>query len=184
MWLEISTQDLICNKEYGKSYRSFISRANSFFSIRNGQNPGKRPLGNLGIRISVLALTSELACEYNYSLLHSINHLLSWKLVLYIFVKHVIFNKIVTYRLEVCDFVRKCFTKKSRKKSLDDLRATAQGPYRKISVMEFLLMKLLGWTLDLQIQWKKSLHQGCLPVNISELSELLQKGLAWAQPFR
>ena len=47
----------------------FISRANSFFSIRNWQNPGKRPLRNLGIGISVLASASESACEYNYSLL-------------------------------------------------------------------------------------------------------------------
>ena len=66
-------------------------------------------------------------------------------LVLYIFVKHVIFNKVVTYRLEACDFVRKCFAKMSRRKFLDNLkRATAQDPHRKISVIEFFLMKLQG----------------------------------------
>ena len=32
-------------------------------------------------------------------------------LVLYIFVKHVIFNKVATYRLESCNFVRKCSAK-------------------------------------------------------------------------
>ena len=84
-------------------------------------------------------------------------------LVLYIFVKHVIFNKVVTYRLEACDFVRKCFAKMSRRKFLDNLkRATAQDPHRKISVMESFLMKLQGWTLGLQLQWKKpppSLHE-------------------------
>ena len=91
--------------------------------------------------ISALALASESTCEYNYSLLHSINHLQSWKLVLYIFAKHVIFNKVKTYRLEACDFVTRCFAKISGRKFLDNLkRATAQDPYRKSSVMESFLM--------------------------------------------
>ena len=91
--------------------------------------------------ISALASASESTCEYNYSLLHSINHLQSWKLVLYIFAKHVIFNKVKTYRLEACDFVTRCFAKISGRKFLDNLkRATAQDPYRKSSVMESFLM--------------------------------------------
>ena len=66
-------------------------------------------------------------------------------LVLYTFVKHVIFNKAVTYRLETCDFVRKRFAKKSGRKCLDNLkRATAQDPCRNSSVMEVFLIKLLG----------------------------------------
>ena len=72
---------------------------------------------------SVLASASESACEYKYSLLHSI------KLVVYIFVKHVIIsNKVVNHRLEACDFVRKCLAKISRIKFFNDLkRATAQN---------------------------------------------------------
>ena len=140
MQLEISSEGLICIKEYGKSYKFVISRTNSFFSIRNGQNQGKRPFGNLGMGISALASSSESACEYNYSL----------------FVKHVIFNKGVTYRLEAFDFVRQCFAKISRRKFLDNLkRATAQDSCRKSSVVKSFLIKLPGWTLDLQLQWEK-----------------------------
>ena len=73
-----------------------------------------------------------------------------------IFVKHVIFNKVVTYRFETCDFVRKCFAKICRRKFLDNLkRATAQDPGTKSSVTESFSVKLLGWTLDLQLHWKK-----------------------------
>ena len=57
-------------------------------------------------------------------------------MVLYIFVKQVIFNKVVTYRLEAGDIVRKCFAKISRRKFLDNLkRATTQDLCRKSSVM-------------------------------------------------
>ena len=77
--MEISSKGLICIKEYRKPYKFFISRANSFFYIRNWQNSGKRPLGNLGMGISVLASASESACEYNYSLLHSM-------IVIYLFI--------------------------------------------------------------------------------------------------
>ena len=82
-------------------------------------------------------------------------------------------------RLEACDFVRKCFVKISRRKFLDNLkRATAQDPCRKSSVMESVLMKLLGMFFRPGTSLKISLQQGGLPVNILELSELLQKGLA------
>ena len=51
--------------------------------------------------------------------------------VLYILVKHVIVNKVVT-KLEAYDFVRKRFAKISRRKFLDDFkRATAQDCCRK-----------------------------------------------------
>ena len=85
--MEILSEGLICIKEYGKSYKFFISRANSGkkerrkegVSSRNENSfflhSGKRPHGNLGMGISVLASASESACEHNYSLLHSINHL-------------------------------------------------------------------------------------------------------------
>ena len=78
-------------------------------------------------------------------------------LVLYIFVKHVIFNKVVTYRLEACDFVRKCFAKISRRKFLYNLkRATAQHPCRRFSVMESFFMKLLGMTFRPATSVKKA----------------------------
>ena len=101
------------------------------------------------------------------------------QLVLYIFIKHIIFNKVVTYRLEACNFVRKCFAKISRRKFLDNSKkSTAQDPCRKSSVMEPILMKLLGMTFRPANSVKKSLRQRSLPVNILELSELLQKVLA------
>ena len=94
------------------------------------------------------------------------------------------FQQNLTYILEACDFVRKCFAKISRRKFLDNLkRATAQDPGRKSSVMKSFLMKLLGMTFRPATSVKKSLHQRCLPVNILELSKLLQKGLALAQLF-
>ena len=83
----------------------------------------------------------------------------------------------VTYRLEVCDFVRKCFAKISLRKFLDNLkRATAQDPCRKRSLMD-LFNEIAEINSRPATSVKKILHQGCLPVNISELSELLQKGL-------
>ena len=82
-------------------------------------------------------------------------------------------------RLEACDFVRKCFVKISRRKFLDNLkRAAAQDPFRKSSVMESFFNEIAGMNSRPATSVKKSLHQGCLPVNILELSELLQKGLA------
>ena len=62
--------------------------------------------GKLDIGISALAS----AFEYRYSLLHSINRPLKLK-VLYIFVKRVIFTKVVTYKLEDYDFVRNLIAK-------------------------------------------------------------------------
>ena len=48
---------------------------------------------------------------------------------------HVISNKVATYRLEACDFIRKCFAKISRRKFSDNLkRVTVKNPYEKTSV--------------------------------------------------
>ena len=60
------------------------------------------------------------------------NRLYSLKLAQYIFVRHVIFNKVVTCRLEACDFAKKCFEKISRRKFPNNLKgATAHSPCRK-----------------------------------------------------
>ena len=85
--------------------------------------------------------------KYNYSLLHSINRLQRQKLVLYIFIKQVIFTKVVTYRLEACDFLRKVFAKKSRRKFLDNFkRATVQNRLsekRKVVVLHKKLLRVV-----------------------------------------
>ena len=58
---------------------------------------------------------------------------------------HVISNKVATYRLEACDFVRKCFAKISRKKFSDNLkRVTVKNPYEKTSVLESLFNEIGG----------------------------------------
>ena len=83
----------------------------------------------------------------------------------FIFVKHVIVNKVATYRVGTCHFVRNYFWK-----CFDDLKK-----------LESFLMKLQRYTLD--YKWKKGLHQGGLPVNILKLSALLQEGLTRAPIF-
>ena len=128
----------------------------------------KWPFGNLGIGISASAsaLASALAFQYKYSFLHSINSL------------HVISNKVAIYRLEACDFVRKCFAKTSRRKFSDNLkRVTVKNPYGKTSVLEFLFNEIAGINSRLASLVKKSLHQRYLPLNTLELSALLQEGL-------
>ena len=88
-------------------------------------------------------------------------------LVLYIFVKHVISNKVATYRLEACDFVRKCFAKTSRRKFHDNLkRVTAKNPYGKTSVFESVFNEIAGINSRLASLVKKSLDQRHLPLNI------------------
>ena len=58
--------------------------------------------------------------------------------VLCIFVKHVIVNKIATYKLGTCHFVRKCFWK-----CFANLKkAAVQNPCRKHSALESFLRKL------------------------------------------
>ena len=59
---------------------------------------------------------------------------------LYIFVKDVIVNKVATYRLGACHFIRKCF---------DNLKkAAVQNPCNKLFALEPFLMKLQIYTLD------------------------------------
>ena len=111
---------------------------------------------------------SASAFQYKYSFLNSINSL------------HVISNKVATYRLEACDFVRKCFTKISRRKFSDNLkRVTVKNPYGKTSVLEFLFNEIAEINSELASLVKKSLHQRHFPVNISELSALLQESLTY-----
>ena len=64
------------------------------------------PFGNLDIGIGISI----------FSFLYSINSL------------HVISNKVATYRLEACDFVRKCFAKISRRKFSDNLKSYREEP--------------------------------------------------------
>ena len=90
----------------------------------------------------------------------------------------MISNKVTTYRLEACDFVRKCFAKISPGKFSDNLkRVTVKNPYEKTSVLESLFNEIAGINSKLASLVKKSLHQRHLPVNILELSALLQEGL-------
>ena len=94
------------------------------------------------------------------------------------FVKYVIFNKVTTYRLEACDFVRKCFAKISRRKFPDNLkRVTMKNPYAKTSVLESIFNEIAGINSRLASLMKKSLDQKHLLLNILELSALLQEGV-------
>ena len=53
------------------------------------------------------------------------------------------FNKIATYKLEACDFVRKSFAKISRRKFPYNLKkVTMKKPCVKTSVLEFGLTEL------------------------------------------
>ena len=85
----------------------------------------KQPFGNVGIDISASALVSGLASvspfEYKYSFFAQYKYPLELKASSIYFVKHVISNKLATYRLEACDYVRKCFVKISRRKFPDNL---------------------------------------------------------------
>ena len=96
---------------------------------------------------------------------------------LYIFVKHVISYKVATYRLEACDFVRKSFAKISCRKFSNNLKGViVKNPYGKTSVLESLFNEITGINFKLASLTKKSLHQRHLPVNILELSAILQEG--------
>ena len=76
-----------------------------------------------------------------------------------------------TYRLEACDFVRKCFAKTSRIKFPENLkRVTVKNPYVKTSVLESFFNEIAGINSRLASLVKKSLHQRHLPVNIRTFS--------------
>ena len=88
-------------------------------------------------------------------------------------------NKVATYRLEACDFFRKCFAKISRRKFSDNLkRVIVKNLYEKTSVLDSLFNEIDGINSRLASLVKKSFHQRHLPVNILEPSALLQEGLA------
>ena len=94
------------------------------------------------------------------------------------FVKYIISNKVATYRLEACDFVRKCFAKISRRKFPDNLkRVTMKNPCAKTSVLESVFNEIAGINSRLASLMKKSLDQKHLLLNILELSALLQEGV-------
>ena len=140
-----------------------------------------RLFGNLGIDISALASASASTFGYKYCFLHSIRSLLKASSIY--FVKHVVSNKVATYRLEACDFVRKYFAKISRRKFPDNLkRVTMKNPYAKTSVLESVFNEIAWINSRLTCLMKKSLHQRHLPLNILELSALLQEGVTQA-PF-
>ena len=102
-----------------------------------------RPFGNLGNGISALASASASEFEYKYSFLHSVSSLLKASSIY--FVKHVVFNKVATYRLEACDFVRKYFAKISHRKFPDNLKRVAmKNPYVKTSVLESVFNEIAG----------------------------------------
>ena len=83
------------------------------------------------------------------------------------FVKHIIFNEVAAYRLEACDFARKCFAKISCLKFPDNLkRATVKIPYGKTGINS----KTCNFS-------EKNFHHRRLLVNILELSLFLQEGL-------
>ena len=87
---------------------------------------------HLGIGIGI-GIGINIGITIKYSFLHRINSL------------DVISNKVATYRLEACDFVRKCFAKISRIKFSDTLkRVTVKNPYGKTSVLEFFFNEIAG----------------------------------------
>ena len=77
--------------------------------------------------------------------------------------------------MEACDFVRKYFAKISHRKFSENLkRVTVKNPYRKNSAWEYLLNEIAGINSRLASLVKKSPYQSHLPLNILELSALLQ----------
>ena len=81
------------------------------------------------------------------------------------------------YRLEACDFVRKCFAKISRRKFSGSLKFTVKSSHGKTSVLESLFNEIAEINSRFASLVKKSLHQRHLPVNTLELSALIQEGL-------
>ena len=87
-------------------------------------------------------------------------------------------KSVATYRLETCDFVRKCFAKISRGKFSDDLkRVIVKTHMGKSLPWSPLFNEIAGINFRLASLVKKSLQQRHLPVNILELLALLQEGL-------
>ena len=69
-------------------------------------------------------------------------------------------------------------TKTSRRKFPDNLkRVTMKNPSAKTSVLESVFNEIVGINSRLASLMKKSLHQRHLPLNILELSALLQEGV-------
>ena len=81
------------------------------------------------------------------------------------FVKYVISNKVATYKLEACGFVRKCFAKISRKNFADNFKRVTMNN------------QMAGINSRLASLMKKSLHQRHLSLNMLEFSALLQESV-------
>ena len=94
------------------------------------------------------------------------------------FVKYVISNKVATYKLEACGFVRKCFAKISRKNFADNFkRVTMNNAFVETSVLESVFNQMAGINSRLASLMKKSLHQRHLSLNMLEFSALLQESV-------
>ena len=138
--MKITSKDLIYIKKYRKLYN--FSTLQQTFSYDTDKNSH--------LKILASASSSEFTFDYNYILLCSRNRLWSHKLVLYIFVKNVILNKVGT--LETCSFVTKCFAKISGKLFSDNLeRASVENTCRETSVMEHFSKTLHRLRQDLQL---------------------------------
>ena len=95
------------------------------------------------------------------------------------FVKYIISNKVATYRLEACDFVRKCFAKISRKNFSDNFkRVSMKNAFVETSVLESVFNKMAEINSRLASLMKKNLHQRHLPFDILEFSALLQESVS------
>ena len=139
--MKITSKDLIYIKKYGKLY-NFSTLQQTSFPYDTDKNSH--------LKILASASSSEFTFDYNYILLCSRNRLWSHKLVLYIFVKNVILNKVGT--LETCSFVTKCFAKISGKLFSDNLeRASVENTCRETSVMEYFSKILHRLRQDLQL---------------------------------
>ena len=139
--MKITSKDLIYIKKYGKLY--------NFSTIQQTSFPYDTDKDSL-LKSLASGSSSEFTFDYNYILLCSRNRPWSHKLVLYIFVKNVIFNKVGT--LETCNFVTKCFAKISGKLFSDNLeRASVENTFRETSVMEYFSKILHRLRQDLQL---------------------------------
>ena len=81
------------------------------------------------------------------------------------FVKHVITNEVAAYRLEACDFVRKCFPKISRRKPSNNLkRVTMDNSFVETSVLESVFNEIAVINSKLASLMKKKNYQRQLPL--------------------
>lgn len=128
------------------------------------------------LEISASTLESVLAFKHK----HYINGLLLELKVLSIFIKHVIYSKVGSYRLELCNFVRERMAKTSCGKFSEILRVILQSPCWKSSVVESVLNNIVEINSRPVTILKKSFHQGHFLVDTLEFSTLFRKRLIYA----